>query len=249
MVRGSGAPGICAVQPYECYSELDFDIPIGKNGDCYDRYLIRMEEMRQSVKIMKQCIEKLCAEEKGPVSATDGKVVPPKRGEMKKSMEALIHHFKLYTEGYQVPEGESTPPSKRPRASSASIWCPMAPTSPTAARSARPALRTCRRWISSAAATSWPMCRPFSARSTSCLGRWTGEAASQVHPTRGRVRHPIGLQGKTDFMAFADLPKNNPRALPSRATMKIGPRSGSANIPRNAGLGGDPAALARAGTA
>ena len=108
MVRGSGAAwDLRKAQPYECYSELDFDIPIGKNGDCYDRYLIRMEEMRQSVKIMKQCVELLSGKEKtGPVSSMDGKVVPPKRGEMKRSMEALIHHFKLYTEGYKVPEGE-----------------------------------------------------------------------------------------------------------------------------------------------
>jgi NADH-quinone oxidoreductase subunit D len=86
---------------------MDFDIPIGKNGDCYDRYLIRMEEMRQSIRIMKQCIKLLNQPDgKGPVSSTDGKVVPPKRGEMKRSMEALIHHFKLYTEGYHVPAGE-----------------------------------------------------------------------------------------------------------------------------------------------
>ncbi len=79
---------------------------MGKNGDCYDRYLIRMEEMRQSVRIMKQCCEQLLGKERvGPVSALDGKMVPPKRGEMKRSMEAL-HHFKLYTEGYKVPEGE-----------------------------------------------------------------------------------------------------------------------------------------------
>ncbi len=108
MVRGSGAAwDLRKSQPYECYEEMDFDIPIGKNGDNYDRYLIRMEEMRQSVKIMRQCIELLLGKEKtGPVSNMDGKVVPPKRGEMKKSMEALIHHFKLYTEGYHVPEGE-----------------------------------------------------------------------------------------------------------------------------------------------
>ncbi|MEL6202728.1 MAG: NADH-quinone oxidoreductase subunit D, partial [Pseudomonadota bacterium] len=87
--------------------EMEFQIPIGKNGDCYDRYLIRMEEMRQSAYIMRQCVDKLLSPEgQGPVSNTDGKVVPPKRGEMKKSMEALIHHFKLYTEGYKVPEGE-----------------------------------------------------------------------------------------------------------------------------------------------
>jgi NADH-quinone oxidoreductase subunit D len=108
MVRGSGAAwDLRKAQPYECYSELDFDIPIGKNGDCFDRYLIRMEEMRQSTKIMKQCLEKLRAPSgQGPVTVDDHKIVPPKRDEMKRSMEALIHHFKLYTEGYHVPAGE-----------------------------------------------------------------------------------------------------------------------------------------------
>ncbi len=108
MVRGSGAAwDLRKSQPYECYAELDFDIPVGKNGDCYDRYLIRMEEMRQSVRIMRQCVEQLLGKERvGPVSATDGKIVPPKRAAMKRSMEALIHHFKLYTEGYRVPAGE-----------------------------------------------------------------------------------------------------------------------------------------------
>jgi len=108
MVRGSGAPwDLRKSQPYECYSELDFDIPIGKNGDCYDRYLIRMEEMRQSVKIMRQCVELLRQPSgKGPVTSVDRKVAPPRRGDMKRSMEALIHHFKLYTEGFHVPEGD-----------------------------------------------------------------------------------------------------------------------------------------------
>ena len=108
MVRGSGAAwDLRRAQPYECYSELEFDIPIGKNGDCYDRYLIRMEEMRQSVRIMQQCIARLqSADGQGPVSVVDNKVVPPRRGEMKRSMEALIHHFKLYTEGFHVPAGE-----------------------------------------------------------------------------------------------------------------------------------------------
>jgi len=108
MVRGSGAPwDLRKSQPYECYEEMDFDIPVGKNGDCYDRYLIRMEEMRQSTAIMKQCIERLNRPDgKGPVSSEDGKIVPPKRDEMKRSMEGLIHHFKLYTEGYRVPPGE-----------------------------------------------------------------------------------------------------------------------------------------------
>ena len=108
LVRGSGAAwDLRRAQPYECYSELEFDIPIGKNGDCYDRYLIRMEEMRQSVRIMKQCIAKLRSKEgQGPVTVDDNKIVPPRRDEMKRSMEALIHHFKLYTEGYHVPAGE-----------------------------------------------------------------------------------------------------------------------------------------------
>jgi len=106
MVRGSGAAwDLRRAQPYECYSEMEFDIPIGKNGDCYDRYHIRMEEMRQSIRIMKQCVERL-KKEQGPVGFQDNKIVPPKRGQMKRSMEALIHHFKLYTEGYHVPAGE-----------------------------------------------------------------------------------------------------------------------------------------------
>jgi NADH-quinone oxidoreductase subunit D len=108
LVRGSGATwDLRKSQPYECYSEMDFDVAIGKNGDCYDRYCIRMVEMRQSARIMKQCCEKLMsADGAGPVASENKKVVPPKRGEMKRSMEALIHHFKLYTEGFHVPEGE-----------------------------------------------------------------------------------------------------------------------------------------------
>jgi NADH-quinone oxidoreductase subunit D len=108
MVRGSGAAwDLRKAQPYECYAEMDFDIPIGKNGDNYDRYLIRVEEMRQSVKIMKQCVAMLNSPAgQGPVTSSDGKIVPPRRAEMKRSMEALIHHFKLYTEGYKVSEGE-----------------------------------------------------------------------------------------------------------------------------------------------
>jgi NADH-quinone oxidoreductase subunit D len=108
MVRGSGAAwDLRKAQPYECYAEMDFDIPIGKNGDCYDRYCIRMEEMRQSVRIMKQCIEKLrAADGQGPVAVEDNKIFPPRRAEMKRSMESLIHHFKLYTEGFHVPAGE-----------------------------------------------------------------------------------------------------------------------------------------------
>ena len=104
MVRGSGlAWDLRRAQPYECYDEFEFEVPVGNNGDCYDRYLVRMEEMRQSVAIIRQAIEKLNFED-GPVLA-QGKLCPPRRVEMKQSMEALIHHFKLYTEGFHVPEG------------------------------------------------------------------------------------------------------------------------------------------------
>lgn len=106
MVRGSGiAWDLRRSQPYECYSDLEFDIPLGVNGDCYDRYLCRMQEMRESTKIMKQCCDRLL-KTPGPVISEDNKVAPPKRGEMKRSMEALIHHFKLFTEGYRPPPGE-----------------------------------------------------------------------------------------------------------------------------------------------
>jgi NADH-quinone oxidoreductase subunit D len=108
MVRGSGAVwDLRKAQPYECYAEMDFDIPIGKNGDCYDRYCIRMEEMRQSIRIMKQCVAKLrMPDGQGPVVVEDNKITPPRREQMKRSMESLIHHFKLYTEGFHVPPGE-----------------------------------------------------------------------------------------------------------------------------------------------
>jgi NADH-quinone oxidoreductase subunit D len=106
MVRGSGAAwDLRKAQPYECYAEFDFDVPVGKNGDNYDRQCIRMEEMRQSVRIMRQAIDRL-RQTPGPVATLDNKIVPPKRAEMKRSMEALIHHFKLFTEGYHVPAGE-----------------------------------------------------------------------------------------------------------------------------------------------
>ncbi|MFO1014450.1 MAG: NADH-quinone oxidoreductase subunit D [Caulobacteraceae bacterium] len=106
MLRGSGvAWDLRRNQPYECYDELEFDIPLGVHGDCYDRYLCRVEEMRQSIRIMRQCVDRL-KKTPGLVLSDDHKVSPPRRGEMKRSMEALIHHFKLYTEGFHVPEGE-----------------------------------------------------------------------------------------------------------------------------------------------
>jgi NADH-quinone oxidoreductase subunit D len=105
MLRASGIPwDLRKAQPYMAYADLDFDIPIGKNGDCYDRYLVRMEELRQSLKLVKQCVARM---PDGPACSTDRKVTPPPRAEMKRSMEALIHHFKLYTEGFHVPAGET----------------------------------------------------------------------------------------------------------------------------------------------
>lgn len=105
MLRGSGLEwDLRKSQPYEVYAEMDFDIPVGKTGDCYARYLVRMAEMRESIKIMKQCLKKM---PEGPVKSDDYKISPPPRAEMKDSMEAMIHHFKLYTEGYHVPAGET----------------------------------------------------------------------------------------------------------------------------------------------
>jgi NADH-quinone oxidoreductase subunit D len=104
MLRGAGvAWDLRKAQPYEAYSEMDFDIPVGVHSDCYDRYILRLEEIRQSLRIIRQCLEKMPS---GPVSSTDPKITPPKRADMKRSMESLINHFKLYTEGYHVPEGE-----------------------------------------------------------------------------------------------------------------------------------------------
>ncbi|PHS38061.1 MAG: NADH-quinone oxidoreductase subunit D [Robiginitomaculum sp.] len=104
MVRGSGmAWDLRRAQPYEVYNELEFKIPLGKNGDCYDRYLCRMEEMYESVKIIEQCLDMM---PEGPVMSGDHKVTPPRRADMKQDMEALIQHFKLYTEGFKVPAGE-----------------------------------------------------------------------------------------------------------------------------------------------
>ena len=104
MLRGSGvAWDLRKSQPYECYNDFDFKIPVGRNGDCYDRYLCRMEEMRESVKIMKDSIIKMPT---GPVKSIDGKITPPKKEDLKNSIEALIHHFKLFSEGYRVPAGE-----------------------------------------------------------------------------------------------------------------------------------------------
>lgn len=115
MLRGSGVEwDLRKKQPYETYSELDFKIPVGKEGDCYDRYLVRMEEMRESNKIIKQCIAWL-RENPGPVISNDNKVTPPSRSEMKEDMESMIHHFKLFTEGFHIPKGEAYAAVEHPK--------------------------------------------------------------------------------------------------------------------------------------
>jgi len=115
MLRGSGIEwDLRKKQPYAVYDQLDFDIPVGTNGDCYDRYLVRVEEMRQSNRIIKQCVDWL-RENPGPVMLDDRKIVPPTRVEMKDDMESLIHHFKLFTEGYCVPEGEAYAAIEHPK--------------------------------------------------------------------------------------------------------------------------------------
>ncbi len=115
MLRGSGvAWDLRKKQPYEVYGDLDFDIPIGVNGDCYDRYLVRIEEMRQSNQIMRQCVDWL-RKNPGPVMVDDPKIAPPKRVDMKDDMESLIHHFKLFTEGYTVPAGEAYAAIEHPK--------------------------------------------------------------------------------------------------------------------------------------
>ncbi|RYJ03719.1 MAG: NADH-quinone oxidoreductase subunit D [Acetobacteraceae bacterium] len=112
-LRASGVPwDLRKSQPYEIYDQLDFEIPVGRQGDCYDRYLVRMLEMRESLKMVKQCLGLL---KPGPIKVLDNKIVPPSRGEMKRSMESLIHHFKLYTEGYHVPAGATYTVTEAPK--------------------------------------------------------------------------------------------------------------------------------------
>ena len=194
MVRGSGiAWDLRRSQPYECYDEFDFKIPLGKNGDCYDRYLCRMHEMRESTKIIEQAVGKLnaCSGE----VITRGKISPPKRSEMKASMEALIHHFKLYTEGFHVPEGEIYAAVEAPKGEFGVYLVSDGTNGPTRSSCARPAIRTSPRWTTSAAGTCWPTSRRCWARSTSSLGRWIDETSRWRWPGSARgVRHAAEAQ-------------------------------------------------------
>src|SRR6056297_2811850 len=176
MVRGSGlAWDLRRAQPYEGYDEFDFMVPVGKNGDCYDRYLCRMAEMRESVRIMLQAIEKLRAPEgQGEIMAR-GKITPPTRGDMKTSMEALIHHFKLYTEGFHVPEGEVYAAVEAPKGEFGVYLVADGTNRPYRAKLRRRASCTCKRWITWPEGTSLPMWRRLSELWTSCSGRSIGE--------------------------------------------------------------------------
>ena len=154
MLRGSGiAWDLRKKQPYEVYDRMDFDIPVGVNGDCYDRYLVRIEEMRQSNRIIKQCIEWL-RENPGPVIIDNHKVAPPSRVEMKSNMEELIHHFKLFTEGMHVPQGEAYAAVEHPKGEFGIYLVSDGANKPYRAEDPRAGLRrTSRRWTRWRAAT------------------------------------------------------------------------------------------------
>ncbi len=173
MVRGSGAAwDLRKSQPYECYDEMEFDIPIGKNGDCYDRYLIRMEEMRQSVAIMKQCVERLAGRDRaGPFASTEGKVVPPKRSDMRRSMEALIHHFKLYTEGFHVPEGEIYAAVEAPKGEFGVYLVADGTNKPYRCKIRAPGFAHLQAMDFLCRNTCWPTSRRSSGPATSCSAR------------------------------------------------------------------------------
>ena len=207
MVRGSGAAwDLRKAQPYECYAEMDFDIPIGKNGDCYDRYCIRMEEMRQSVRIMKQCIEKLRAPDgQGPVVVEDNKIAPPRRGEMKRSMEALIHHFKLYTEGFHVPAGEVYAAVEAPKGEFGVYLVADGSNKPYKCKIRAPGFAHLQAMDFICRAICWPTSPPSSARSTSCSERSTGDrsAAHPVRPGFGSSSGSANLWERTAALALA----------------------------------------------
>jgi NADH-quinone oxidoreductase subunit D len=147
MLRGSNVKwDLRRSQPYECYDQLEFDIVVGLNGDNWDRYLVRVEEMRQSVRIMKQCLDRL-KKTPGPVLLDDNKVTPPRRGEMKRSMEALIHHFKLYTEGFHVGPGEIYAAVEAPKGEFGVYLVADGSNRPYRCKIRAPASRRCRPWI------------------------------------------------------------------------------------------------------
>ena len=173
MIRGSGiAWDLRKSQPYDVYAKMDFEVPVGTRGDCYDRFMVRVEEVRQSARIMKQCLNDM---PDGPIASLDRKVVPPKRAEMKRSMEALIHHFKLYTEGFHVPAGDVYVATESPKGEFGVYLVADGTNKPYRCRSAPRPSRICRRWTSWRRVTCWRTRRRFWARWISCSGSVTGE--------------------------------------------------------------------------
>ena len=211
MVRGSGAAwDLRKAQPYECYEEMEFDIPIGKHGDNYDRQVIRMEEMRQSTydhEAMRRAAARQGAT--GPVSATTNKIVPPSRAEMKRSMEALIHHFKLYTEGYHVPEGEVYAAVEAPKGEFGVYLVSDGTNKPYRCKIRAPGFAHLQAMDFMCRGTCWPTCRRSSARSTSCSGRWTDERA----PPR-----------RSPAESFAFTPENRAWASARSPNIRLGAR-------------------------
>jgi (2Fe-2S) ferredoxin len=189
----------------KCYDELEFQIPLGKNGDNYDRYLCRMEEMRESMKIMKQCCDWLNREEnQGGVLPVDSKFAPPRRAEMKRSMEALIHHFKLYTEGVHVPEGQAYACVEAPKGEFGVYLVSDGTNRPYRAENSRAGLsRTFRPWITSIRATCWRTCPRSWAHSTSCSGRLTDERTGK-HLIQVCGTTPCWLRGADDLKAVCE---------------------------------------------
>ena len=186
MLRGSGVEwDLRKQQPYAVYEQMDFDIPVGINGDCYDRYLVRVEEMRQSNNIIRQCIDWLRADFNkaggpGAVMLDDRKLAPPSREEMKEDMESLIHHFKLFTEGYCIPAGEAYAAIEHPKGEFGIYLCPTAPTNPIAAKFAPRDSPTSPPSTKCPEAICWPTWSPSSAPRTSSSGRLTADGCGNA---------------------------------------------------------------------
>ena len=159
-------------EPYDVYDQMDFDIPVGLTGDCYARYLVRIEEMRQSNRIIRQCLEKM---PDGPVRLQDHKISPPRRGEMKRSMEALIHHFKLYTEGFHVPAGETYTATELPKGEFGVFLIADGTHKPYRCKIRGTGFAHLQAMDAMAKGTCWRMPSPSSGPSTSSSARSTGK--------------------------------------------------------------------------
>jgi NADH-quinone oxidoreductase subunit D len=187
MLRGSGVEwDLRKKQPYAKYDQVDFDIPVGVNGDCYDRYLVRVEEMRQSANIILQCVDWLRANP-GPVMLRNFKVVPPTREEMKDDMEALIHHFKLFTEGYCVPAGETYAAIEAPKGEFGCYLVSDGANKPFRVHLRAPGFAHLSGFDEWCAATCWPMRSRSSAPWTWCSGRWTADGCTEWPGLRRRA--------------------------------------------------------------